>query len=411
MRLLGACAFALVAGVAGWPAHGQDAGAVLAAQPAAGYVSPLQPVDDYFAAIERIESEFGPYATELSDLYLGLGQSLLDTGDYEKARDAFHRGVMVMRVNSGPNSPEQTNHLFLIANIETLLGERKTADAILHNIQFINASYYGEDSPELLPVLERMYQWYQVARPLSSSRVKFSDFDIAIELREEMLELSEQVNGEDHPYTAQAYRRMGEAHFHAARFLTRDDPVITFARANQEGMITGDATHHFDEGGKAIRKYLELLLASDGVSGAEVSRALAEMGDWYLVLGRLTTARGLYRKAYEVLAQDESGRESAEHSLGRPQPVYFMQPLGRVPEGLTSDPELASLNVSMTVNGAGKPLYVEILDAPEEVPADVIEGIRREVLDTPFRPALREGKVVTTRDFIWQYWFLPGDTT
>ena len=129
------------------------------------YVSPSEPANEYLDAIDRIEAEYGPYATELSDLYLGLGQTLMNSGDYEQARDAFHRGVMVVRVNSGPNSPEQTNHLYMLANIEILLGELKAADEVLHNIYFINSNYYGEDSPEMLPVLERIYQWYLVTRP------------------------------------------------------------------------------------------------------------------------------------------------------------------------------------------------------------------------------------------------------
>jgi tetratricopeptide (TPR) repeat protein len=129
------------------------------------YVSPSKPANVYLDAIDRIEAEFGPYATELSDLHLGLGQTLINSGDYDQARDAFHRGVMVVRVNSGPNSPEQTNHLFLLANIDILLGELKAAYKVLHNIHFINSSYYG-DSPEMLPVLERIYQWYLMTLPL-----------------------------------------------------------------------------------------------------------------------------------------------------------------------------------------------------------------------------------------------------
>ena len=70
----------------------------------AEYVPPHDPANDYLEAIDRIEAEYGPYATELSDLYLGLGQALLDRMEFEKARDAFNRGVMVVRVKSGPGS-------------------------------------------------------------------------------------------------------------------------------------------------------------------------------------------------------------------------------------------------------------------------------------------------------------------
>ena len=37
------------------------------------YVSPEDPVNEYLDAIDLIEADYGPYALELSDLYLGLG--------------------------------------------------------------------------------------------------------------------------------------------------------------------------------------------------------------------------------------------------------------------------------------------------------------------------------------------------
>ena len=57
------------------------------------YVSPQRMEDEYFNAIDRVEGEYGPYATELSDLYLGLGQALLNTEDYEQALDAFSQDL------------------------------------------------------------------------------------------------------------------------------------------------------------------------------------------------------------------------------------------------------------------------------------------------------------------------------
>ena len=73
-----------------------------AAQSLADYRSPVNPVEEYLDAIDEIEADYGPYAEELSDMYLGLGQTLIDAGEYLKARDAFHRAVTVQRVNQGP---------------------------------------------------------------------------------------------------------------------------------------------------------------------------------------------------------------------------------------------------------------------------------------------------------------------
>ena len=43
------------------------------------------PVEDYLDAIDRVEADYSAYSTELSDLYLGLGRSLLTNEEYQKA--------------------------------------------------------------------------------------------------------------------------------------------------------------------------------------------------------------------------------------------------------------------------------------------------------------------------------------
>ena len=66
------------------------------------------PVSDYMNAIDNVEAEYSAYSTELSDLYLGLGKSLYSKQEYEKARQAFQRGMQIQRVNYGLNSLSQS---------------------------------------------------------------------------------------------------------------------------------------------------------------------------------------------------------------------------------------------------------------------------------------------------------------
>jgi tetratricopeptide (TPR) repeat protein len=385
------------------PAVGEETGA------GAHYVSPREPVNDYRDAIDRIEADSGPYATELSDLYLGLGQSLLDHGEYEQARDAFHRGVMVMRVNSGPNSPEQTNHLYLIANIETILGEPESADDVLQNIYFINSNYYGEANPEMLPVLERMYEWYVVARQLGSDDADYSDYERAIDLSKEMAEISEASNGMGHPTTAVAYRRLGEAQFQTVRYLTKEETYVTITGGTlgQEASVTG----HYDAAAKAFRKHLDALVATESTTPLEYAEALADVGDWYLALGRTRRARNFYEDAYQVLMQSEGHAELANSYLGQPKPVHFLYPQPAFLEDAPAELEELSLDISITVTSFGNVLNAEVLHPPEGIPPNRLEEIKKAVRETPFRPAMKAGEVVTTKDFVWRYVIAPQETT
>jgi len=381
----------------------------MAEEQAPAYVSPQDPADEYLDAIDRVEADYGPYATELSDLYLGLGQTLMNSGDWEKAKDAFHRGVMVVRVNSGPNSPEQTNQLYMIANVESVLGENASADDVLHNIYFINSSYYGEQSPEMLPVLKRMYGWYLLTRPLGSESMKISDYETFIDLAEKMVDVSETVNGVDNAETAAAYRLLGESEFQAARYLTSKvsallwDPSADISvTMRSTGILEDPTTDYYDDGRRAFSKYMRSLTANESISPQELAEALANMADWYLVLGKGTKARGLYEEGYEHLTSSEAYADLANSYMDQPKPVYFFNPYADILETELMDATDASLDISMTVTRNGDTRDIEVLNAPEGVSEETVKKILKAVRETPFRPAMKAGELVTTKDFIWQ---------
>lgn len=380
------------------------------------YVPPHEPANDYLDAIDNIEAEYGPYATELSDMYLGLGQALIDSGDYEQARDAFHRGVLVVRVNSGPNSPEQTNHLYLLANLETLLGESDTADEVLHNIYFINSSAYGKDNPEMLPVLERMYLWYLATRPLDLQDSEYADYQRITELTEELARVSELAKGINHPDTAIAYRRLAEAQFELVRFLLNHGMILNsdnYMAVSSGTLFPKDfmnvsIAEHYRAGRKAFMTYLESMAANDSTSPLEYAEALADLGDWFLVFDYSRKSREFYELGYQILVQNEATAKLADSYMSDPKPMYFfVDPQPFFLEEVPPDLQQLNLDISMNVTVLGEARNVKVLNAPEGLSKDDIKEIKRRVMAIPFRPAMKEGEVVTTRDFVWKYVIAP----
>ncbi len=375
------------------------------------FIVPPEPTRPYLDAIDRIEEERGPYVTELSDLYLGLGEVFLQAGEYENARDAYYRGVMVVRVNSGPNSPEQTNLLYLIANIETILEEPGQADKILENIRFINTQYYGEDSPELLPVYERMYEWYATTRPLDVEESDLEDYGRILELTEDMVELNETVNGPNHSDTALAHRRLAEAHFESLRFAMHEEewiaPRIIVGSDTPYQSVMGSPElsprDHYLDGRDAYERYLDIIAADPATTPLQHAEAIADLADWSLHFEKYRTARKLYEQAYQVLADSAEYAALVDNYLGDPKPMYFagIQPANL--EAVPHDAEARRVDISMTVTRIGNVRYVEILNPPEDLTEDDLYELRKELQDTPFRPSLKEGKAVTTEGFIWQH--------
>lgn len=375
------------------------------------FVIPPDPMRPYLDAIDRIEENYGPYATELSDLYLGLGEVYLNNGDYENARDAYHRGVMVVRVNSGPNSPEQTNLLYLIANIETILEAPEQADQILENIRFINEQQYGENSPELVPVFERMYEWYATTRPLDVEESEIDDYGRIVELTEDMVELNEAVYGPMHENTGLAYRRLAEAHFESLRFAMHEEewvaPRIIVGSDTPYQSIMGSPDtsprDHYMDGRDAYLAYLDVVEADPSRTPLEHAEAIADLADWSLHFEKYRAARKLYQQAYEVLAASDEYSGLVDNYLGQPKPMYFSGVGPQPAAGVPLEPEARRIDVSMTVTRIGDVRYVEIINPPEDMTEDALHDLRRELLETPFRPSLKDGKAVTTEGFIWQH--------
>ena len=115
--------------------------------------SESDPTEDYLNAIDRVEADYSAYSTELSDLYLGLGKSLLSNQEYQKARQAFQRGMQIERINYGLNSLSQSPYLLSIADTESYMGNWKQSQKALENLYSINRKAYGADDPRLLPIL------------------------------------------------------------------------------------------------------------------------------------------------------------------------------------------------------------------------------------------------------------------
>jgi hypothetical protein len=167
---------------------------------------------------------------------------------------------------------------------------------------------------------------------------------------------------------------------------------------------------HYDAGRRAFRNYLAAMAADPERTPPELAQAYADIGDWFLAVGKSRNAREHYQQAYEVLVTSEEHAELAENYMAQPRPVYFFNP----PPDFLGDTEAPlphmNLDISMTVTSYGDARYVEVLNAPEDVPEEVLGDIMRLVRETPFRPAVKDGKAVTTKDFIWQFSIIPQES-
>jgi tetratricopeptide (TPR) repeat protein len=387
--------------------------ALLIASPILGaqdfaYSPGADPVRDYLEAIEHAESLGGAYATELVDLYHGMGQSLIELGELEGARDAFHRAALVSRANSGPNGLEQTSYLYSIADIEFLAGNPEVAVEALEQIYRIHARHHGEDNPDMLPVLEQISGWYTERLARSDVTVRPSDYENLSYLAERIAHLTEAQYGLGHPQSASNNRTLAQAHYRAIYqvALTRQspDPELVMNADEFGDRLNPDRTviSHFLAGEVALQRAVESWQENPDATDLQLAEAVAQVGDWNLAFEYYRSAEINYEQAYRILAASADFATLADRYMGQPAPIRFMN----TGESFVRDPNppavAGSLEISMTVMDNGRLQDVEIIDAPESLSETQSQKILGVLQGALFRPAVVNGEVRTLEDFVWK---------
>lgn len=390
----GACAFLLAASLAcaqePVPAPGGD------------------PVREYLDAIAGAEAIGGAYAIELIDLYYGMGQSLLQSGEYDQARDALHRAAMVARVNFGPYSLEQARYLYSIADVEFRVGDPQAAADALDHIYRIHAREYGEDDPAMLPVVEEIHAWYVDRLTAGTAPVLASDYQNLSFLMGRIAQLTETRDGLGTPRTALRYRALGQSHYRAIRHIIEagqpPEPELVMNAGEASKQVAPDRllVSHLLEGEEALKRAVQSWEVNPEGSELEVAEALAQLGDWNLALGFERAAAHQYEQAYQVLANSEEFGFLAADYLGTPAPLRLMNTSGSFLRDLHPAGEDGGLVISMTVTPDGRLRNVELTGVPASVPEDRLPVLKAQLETTLFRPAVVEGEVRTVEGFTWK---------
>lgn len=366
------------------------------------------PVTVYLEAIQQAQSLDGPYAEELVDLYFGYANALLEEGDLEAARDAFHRTVMVTRVNLGPNSVEQSDYLYSVADIESRLGNFEESVSVLEHIYRIHAMNYGEEAPEMLPMVEELYAWYTERQPLRGPFAGASDLQNRSYLTGRIAALSEATFGLGDERTALRYRDEGQVHFRAILHMIQTAEPPNPELIINAGLNTGSLAYqramgnHFKAGEAAYERAVESWRKNPEATVIEVAEAISQLGDWYLALKHFRAAEKQYERAYDLLARTAEPNSVADDYLGEPAPLRFLNPSEKFLRDLDAPVPSQGLEVAMTVTRNGRLLEIEFLNVPEGEYVEELEGFRSRLENTRFRPAVVDGKVQKMDRFVWK---------
>ena len=368
-------------------------------------VTQSDPVSDYLEAIETAEAELSAYSVELSDLYFGLGQSHFSKREYERARQAYQRGMQIERVNYGLDSISQSPYLLSIAETESYLGNWDQSHNALENLYQLNAKAYGETDPRMLPVLDELLDWYMATYKERNLNGAYQNLVISERLSNRMYRILVSSVPMDDPDAPSRYRKISHLHYFIANHIKEhgepSESGLTINSSSTTRAMDSTSRMHFRRGKVALEKMIESLEQQPDSSDIDKALAIAELGDWYLVFGQRMSASEAYKLAYKTLQEKTDKRETL---FDQPSMIEFTA-LGEN-HGFDESEDIQQpqrkLEISMTITKIGLPEKMEIVDPPEDITKKEIRTIFREIRKKRFRPRLVDGEA-TSSSLVYPY--------
>ena len=108
-------------------------------------------IEQYEEQLAAIEGDAGPFATDLYETLLALGNQYQQLNDHESAIEVFERAEYVSRINHGLFHPEQVASIEGLIESYVAIGDLRNANAKQRYLIYLSEQYFGENNLNAIP--------------------------------------------------------------------------------------------------------------------------------------------------------------------------------------------------------------------------------------------------------------------
>ena len=108
-------------------------------------------IEQYEEQLAAIEGDAGPFATDLYETLLDLGNQYQQLNDHESAIEVFERAEYVSRINHGLFHPEQVASIEGLIESYMAIGDIRNANAKQRYLIYLSEQYFGENNLNAIP--------------------------------------------------------------------------------------------------------------------------------------------------------------------------------------------------------------------------------------------------------------------
>ena len=344
-------------------------------------------VDEITFQIDEIREENGNYSVRLAEPYIVLGDAQLGLGEPEDAVNSFTAALNVTRMNKGLNSTDQLTSLYRIAGAFSILGDYQNANEAQERAYATMLNQLGAKNPQLLPSMLKLIDWYESNRRFSAAKILYI----------EAIRLANRVIPSDD------IRQVELARAFAAGMRNTVFPPMdgkTNFRAFEinvpgyEPPPPGTAPpSSYSLGQRALLDVVDFVETHAPRDRETLATAKLNLADWHQLFGRESKATRMYREIWTELDSRPALRESI---FSEPKLLYIRLPES---EELSNETQVGVVELLLTVSYRGSVTgrISQVVDPPN---TDIEFRTRVAAREARFRPAMKDGKPLTTRDFL-----------
>jgi tetratricopeptide (TPR) repeat protein len=394
-------------------------------------------IDSYLDYISTTETDDGPFAPALVEQYLSLGKAYQQSNQHTEAIEVFQKAEYISRINNGLFAAEQFVIVQNLIASYLATGEIGKAAERQQYLLFLSQQTFGEDSLQLVPVLQDVGDW-QMA---SFSAGIYADLPF-------MISVGSSRYSSPRDFAFSSLYLAQNTYFQAIQNLIKNNQLnnpalnelelklieAVFFSANRQGLLanpdfymdahlghTGSRIIRRNLGGNSIsyingrNAYLRMRLYEEHqttVDPLEVARAIIGLGDWNLLFDRRTVALRSYEEAAAYL-RSHNVTEEAIAALMHPElppqlPVFTALPHSREKYAIPAEFPLTFAgfaDVSFDLTRYGNVHNIEIGSKTGEFSKNMERRLVRILRTTPFRPRLQDGKVIASENIRIRYYY------
>jgi len=396
-------------------------------------------IRDYQEQIDQLESRFGAYHNDLSEVALGLGLAHQQEGNHEEAILSINRALHINRVNQG------IYHVSKIPLLEQLIvsysatADWQAVDDSYFTLMQLYARNYDNSDVELLPGLAKLIRWHLHAFSGQLTEQPIKHLLLVRELLFQSIGIIKLNYGANDLRQLEPFAALVLTDYYQAAAQLQNVEQTSKVSINRFREKSGKAfaeewtpfQNMFTQGKHHIEEMIHITQTNAATTPRTAIDVLVMLADWHLIFKKKMAADKIYKQVWAQAMALDNHEQIIKELFVYPKSLPNINISGRSFSGVSDDSASEAKqsvsqgndNGSQDVTGStagqgviviefdittsGRPVDAEVVEADPRANKNIIVKAKQQLRASRFRPRYENGIAVEAQNTRIRYLFEP----